>query len=150
MSLLCRFESVPVKTKINSIPKLNIPLLSKGGKVVIPPIVTGNHTDSLQLPITLLEPLLPDKSLSRTFPNTIELKGTYQEKLAACRLPGQRPLRLSSLKLSTKLKTYPIPEELRDCVDEGKEDVMAMEPSLEEVRVTAHNFRGVVRKFWLN
>ena len=61
------------------------------------------------------------------------LKGTYQEKLSACRLPGQRPLRGTSLKLSKKLDLFPVPDNLRLCVEEN-DDVMAEEPTLEEVR----------------
>ena len=60
--------------------------------------------------------------------------GSYQAKVKACRLPGQRPRRTPLLKLPYTLGEYPVPYELREAVEDGDgRDVMMMKPCLEEV-----------------
>lgn len=113
-------DSIPAKTHL--IPKPVIPLLSTSGKVAVGYVVDGFMADT---ELSSSDPVTKNSS-------AVALKGSYQDKLAACRLPGQRPLRMGVPKLSTKLKGYPIPEELRECVEE-EGDVMAVETTLEEV-----------------
>ena len=124
-----RALSNPSNTAIPSIPKPRIPLLSTNGKVAISH-VTGHVTNSNMKDIAV--PSFPSAPPTSGFP---VLQGTYKDKVGACRVPGPRPVRKMGIrKLTTRLRQYPIPDELRDCVEEGVVgDVMTMEPSLEEV-----------------
>jgi len=68
-------------------------------------------------------------------PMTASLQGSYRDKLGMCRIPGQRPIRKQGVqKLPNQLRQYEVPEDLRECVGAGLTgDVMAVEPTLEEV-----------------
>ena len=60
--------------------------------------------------------------------------GTYQSKLLACSVPGERPLRQHRLKLPHQLRLYPIPQQLRECFEERRgADYRGVVPSLGEV-----------------
>ena len=122
-------SSIPPVT--SSFPRPVVPLLPTSGKTwVCPNINTSTTSIDEQLQLAELALVQPP---NRT-PVVSETKGTYQEKLAACRLPGQRPLRVGTVKLSNKLKGYPIPEELRECMEgEIQGDIMCVEPTLEQV-----------------
>ena len=118
---------------MKSIPKPHIPLLGTNGIVSVSHgtvHMTSSIVDSVVMPAFPSSPQAPRTSGGPA------LKGTYQEKVGACRVPGQRPVRKMGVqKLSNRLRQYPVPDELRECVGGGVgRDVMAMEPSLEEVR----------------
>lgn len=130
VTIFCRC-CIPSSSSIGgsgSIPKPPIPLLSKDGTIK----VNLGPSPSAEGVVTMLPSydLAPPTNLPSTAP--VVLKGTYQEKLGACCLRGQRPLYPGLLKLSKRLKEYPVPEELRECVEDEEGDVMAVEPSLEE------------------
>ena len=78
-------------------------------------------------------------------PTTTSIQGSYQDKLGACRIPGQRPIRKQGVqKLKSHLRQYEVPEDLRECVGEGLTgDVMAIEPTLEEVWLWVGLSKGV-------
>ena len=64
---------------------------------------------------------------------------SYHTKVTSCHIPGQQPRRGPLLKLPNHLGEYPVPNELREAVEEGGEkEVVSMEPALEEVCVFSH------------
>ncbi len=97
------------------------------------PIATPTTiVDNIELPPSL------EVSQQRSKPHPIPaLQGTYRGKVGACRVPGQRPMRKHGVqKLPTQLRQYQVPDHLRDCTEDGTaSDVMAVEPTLEEVGV---------------
>ena len=119
-------SSITAKTHSLSIPRPIVPLLSTNGRVSVGHATASTQSDCTMLSVVGLDPSPPAKR------GVAVGKGTYQEKLSACRLPGQRPLRGGNLKLAKKLDLYPVPEELRECVEE-EGDIMAVQPTLEEV-----------------
>ncbi len=143
MIIPCSSESIPPKVKPGSIPipdvsipKPIIPLLSGvSGRLTLEDL--DNQTAATSTPshttTSLLLPSSPSIGLASGVSSVIQERGSYQDKLAACRLPGQRPLKLGFLKLYHKLKGYPIPEELRACLEEEGGEVEMIEPTLEEV-----------------
>ena len=76
--------------------------------------------------------------------SSTNLRGDYHSKLAACRVPGQRPLRPHPLRLSNRLNFFPVPDYLRAYVKEERMDeIVITEPSLGEV----HNTKYIIMVF---
>ena len=134
-----KLESIPAKTVC--IPRPVVPLLSSNGKVSV-----GHVTSALAAPLSN-EKACPghvtavDQSDFALLPSadppvrsSVGVRGSYHDKLSACRIPGQRPVYVGVAKMSTKLRGFPVPEELRECIEE-EGDVVTLEPTLEEVRV---------------
>ena len=62
---------------------------------------------------------------------------SYHSKLSSCHLPGQRPNWGPALKLPTHLGEYPVPEALREAIENGGDrEVVVVDPVIEEVRQT--------------
>ena len=80
--------------------------------------------------------------------SSTNLRGDYHSKLAACRVPGQRPLRPHPLRLSNRLNFFPVPDYLRAYVKEERMDeIVITEPSLGEVHNTKYNYNNGIWTF---